>query len=538
MVYIHADTRDKFEGILRIFEEKGWSWQTGAGATTKFELWDKHEENTVIKYQNGMSYGEYEEIKNQEDDSIMSFPEFIEREVERRFANAEVGDTLVRPSSSNEKLDNTNFEYQSGHRNAYLAGWTIFMCDTGWYGSLEKKTCSIDVGDDITFKIDGSSLNYRVARSDSFDRCYYITQGGYNEQVFKNLNIGDKYDWCRTHTSDVKGDGSFPYITSLEGLEKVVEALHAACKEFSERRKFKRNDRVQLQESSQYHPNQSEGGHGTVTELKTPGYGFDYEVQWDTGRSFSYNECDIEEAKWKPKFKVGDKVAHTDESDYICQSDGTIGEVIDNDYSTYYDEDSHVYRVSFTNGRTDSYREKDLRECKVIDFTIGDWYYSHSETFKVERIEGGRVYYGTNHGEEFGITSQFAQKAQPAERHQIETRILQMCYDKGFAEGVEYKNLDGDTHIATRSPYVCHWDWDEPYVAVKDGGGLIYRKGEFGSIVEQKGKKEPGIWITLEGTVIGSAKPVDLGLTKDKRGFVVPKEEEIKVLRRKKRISK
>jgi hypothetical protein len=67
----------------------------------------------------------------------------------------------------------------------------------------------------------------------------------------------------------------------------------------------------------------------------------------------------------KKRYQIGDKVKLSPDSEYVCQSGGTIGKIIEFRYTLPkkdddFDQTKYYYRVQFENGESNSYRYTDL----------------------------------------------------------------------------------------------------------------------------------------------------------------------------------
>lgn len=90
---------------------------------------------------------------------------------------------------------------------------------------------TLKVDERIEFHLKYCTLHYQVCRSMAYDGYFLsISKNTYNDAIFTELGIQDKYEFCRKYTNAKVFEGMFPVIETLEGLSEVVDALFREIK--------------------------------------------------------------------------------------------------------------------------------------------------------------------------------------------------------------------------------------------------------------------------------------------------------------------
>ncbi|MFW6272295.1 MAG: hypothetical protein ACOC2U_00760 [bacterium] len=76
---INCKTKEEFEKILGIYEEKGWLWLDGEFPTHSIDKWDTYSEKTCIDYSDDFGYADTNYYLSN-DFQIISFEEFLQLE--------------------------------------------------------------------------------------------------------------------------------------------------------------------------------------------------------------------------------------------------------------------------------------------------------------------------------------------------------------------------------------------------------------------------------------------------------------------------
>lgn len=76
---IHCETREQFNKVLEIFQEKGWVWCTGTLPLENKIFWEVYKEETCLRYGNFFAYSPKKDYMKYNCE-VISFEEFLKLE--------------------------------------------------------------------------------------------------------------------------------------------------------------------------------------------------------------------------------------------------------------------------------------------------------------------------------------------------------------------------------------------------------------------------------------------------------------------------
>ena len=75
-IAIHCKTKDQFIEVLKIFEKKGWKWNSGNNPLYGIDFWNRYKEKTCIEYKDEFVFA-YKELYRERAWKIISFKNFL-----------------------------------------------------------------------------------------------------------------------------------------------------------------------------------------------------------------------------------------------------------------------------------------------------------------------------------------------------------------------------------------------------------------------------------------------------------------------------